>query len=152
MPEGVFIGGSVEIKGAAKEMAGRVGDEELCGCRRIAANFKKDAAYAIWRLYDGIFNRAGLVGMFEGHLIGVVLQLVKAVWSYLFVADVDAGAEPGEVDIDPVWIFGDGVEIAAVPDDVSINGIFEGIGKVRAVEGLVLMRREVDFKITSPFW
>ncbi len=148
----VFIWGGVEIKGAAEKMVRRVGDEELCGCRRITAYFKEDAAYAVGRPYDGIFDGAGLIGMFEGHLIGVVLQLVEAVLAYLFVADVDAGAKPGEVDIDPVWIFGDGVEIAAVPDDVGINGIFEGIGKFGAVKGLVLMRRKVDFKITSPFW
>ena len=152
MLQGVFVGGSVEIEGAAEEMAGRVGDEELCGCRGIAAYFKEDAADAVGCLYDGILDGAGLVGMFEGHLVGVVLQLVKIVFSYLFVADVDAGAEPGEVDIDPVWIFGDSVEIAAVPYDVGIDGIFEGIGKVGAVEGLVLMRRKVDLKITPPFW
>ena len=166
MPEGVFIGGGVEVEGAAEKMVRRVGDEELCGCRRIAAYFKEDAADAVWRLYDGILDGAGLDGMFEGHFIGVVLQLVKGVpllrvWgkltlvrllSYRFVADVDAGAKTRKVDIYPIWVFGDSVEIAAVPDNVGINGIFEGIGKVRAVEALVLMRREVDLKITSPFW
>lgn len=150
--EGIFIGGGIEVEGAAEEMAGRVGDEELCSCCRIAAYFKENAADAVWGSDDGILDGAGFVGMFEGHLIGVVLKFIKGVWSYLFVADVDTGAKPGKVDIDPVGIFGNGVEIAAIPDNAGINRVFEGIGKLRAVEGLVLMRGEIDLKIASSFW
>ena len=89
--------------------------------------------------------------MFEGHFIGVISKLVEGVWAYLFIADVDAGAKTGEIDIYPIWIFGYGIEITAVPDDIGVNGIFECIGEVGAIEGLVLVRREVYFKIPSPF-
>ncbi len=79
MPEGVFIGGGIEIKGAPEKMTGRVGDEELRGSSRIATYFKENAADAIGGFYNGIFNGTGLVGMFEGHFIGIVLQLVKTI-------------------------------------------------------------------------
>jgi len=89
--------------------------------------------------------------VFEGHFIRVIPEFVKAVPSYLLIADIDAGAKPGEIDIYPVGVFGYGIEVTAVPDDVGIYGVFESIREVRTIEGLVLVRRKIYFEISSSF-
>jgi len=71
--------------------------------------------------------------------------------TYCFVADIDAGAEPGEVDIYPPGIGRYGIEIGAVLHYVGIDGIFEGIGIAGSVECLVFVRWEVDLEIAAPF-
>jgi len=69
----------------------------------------------------------------------------------VLIADIDRCAETGEVDIDPVGIFGNGVEEAAVPGDAGVDGIVESIGIAGLVEGLVFVWGEIDFEIAFPF-
>ncbi len=149
--EGVFIGSGIEIKRSAKEMPGRIGKEELLGGGGIASDLEVNTADPIGGQHDRVVDRAGLIGMLEGHLIGVAAQLVKLVRSYFLVADIDAGAEAGEVYIDPVRILGDRIEIAAVPDDRGVDWIIERIGKSRFIEGLVLVGRKVYLEVSSSF-
>ena len=151
MREGILVGGGVKIERAPQKMVDRVGDEELFAGGGVTAHFKEDAADAIWCIYHRIIDGTGLIGVFEGHFIGVIPELIEGVLPYLFIADVDAGAKTGEINIYPIWVFGYGIEITAVPDDIGVNGIFECVREVGAVEGLVLVGREVYFKIPSSF-
>ena len=97
--------------------------------------------------------------MLKGHFIGVVTQLVKgidssfAAWdnANILIADVDAGAETGKVDVDPVRVLGEGVEEAAVSYYIGIYRIFKTIGKASLIKGLILMSRKVYFEITPSF-
>ena len=115
-------------------MAGGIRQEELLGGSGIAADVKKDTADAIGVVDDGLVDRAGFNGVLKGHFEGVVDELVKFVWPYLLIADIDAGVEAGEIHIDPIRIFGDRIEKAAVLDDLRVNGIFEAERIVRLVE------------------
>ena len=69
----------------------------------------------------------------------------------VLIADIDRCAETGEVDIDPVGIFGNGVEEAAVAGDAGIDGIVESIGIAGLVEGLVFVWGKIDLEIAFPF-
>ena len=69
----------------------------------------------------------------------------------ILIADIDRCAETREIDIDPVGIFGNGVEEAAVAGDTGVDGIVEGIGIAGLVEGLVFVRGEIDLEIAFPF-
>jgi len=69
----------------------------------------------------------------------------------VFIADVDRCAETGEVDIDPVGVFGNGVEEAAVAGDAGVDWIVESIGIAGLVEGLIFMWGEIDLEIAIPF-
>ena len=89
--------------------------------------------------------------MFVGHFEGVVAELVKSVGPDIFIADIDRCAETGEVDIDPVGIFGNGVEEAAVAGDAGVDGIVESIGIAGLVEGLVFVWGKIDLEIAFPF-
>jgi hypothetical protein len=157
-PQGVFIRGGVEIKGAPKEVVDRVGDEELVGCGCVAAHIEKDAADPIRCFYQGLVNGAGLIRMFESHFKGIVPEFVKAVarllrvlGADLFVTDIDPGAEAGKIDIDPIWVFRFCFEKARIAYYFCINGIFEGIRIAGLIKDLVLMRRKIYFEITFLF-
>jgi len=147
----VFIRGGVEVEGAAKEMAGRVGDEELVGRSGVAPDPEKVPAHSIRRCEDRVFDGAGLIRVLEGHLEGVVAQFIELVASNGFIADVDTGAEAGEIDVYPPGIFGNSVEIRAVLQYIGIHGILKGIRITGLVEGLVLMWWKIYFKITPAF-
>jgi len=147
--ERIFIGSGIEIKRPAEEMTGGVGKKELICGGGVSAYMEKDTSNAIRRPDDGLIDGAGLDAVFEGHFERVIPQLVKLVRTYLFVTDINARIEPGEIDIDPIGILRHGIEKAAVPDDGRIDRIFEGIGIPRFIKGLVLMRRKIDLEITS---
>jgi len=149
--QGIFVWRRIEIEGATQEMMGRIGDEELLGRGGIAADAEKDAAYPVAGDEGGVFDGAGLIGVFEGELVGVVAQFIELVWTNDLIADVDARAEAGKVDIDPPGIWSDGVEIGAVLQDVGVYGVFEGIGVAGLVEGAIFMGREINLKITAAF-
>jgi hypothetical protein len=97
--------------------------------------------------------------MLEGHFEGVFAELVETVagpamaglGSYCLVADIDAGSEAGEIDVYPVGVLGQGIEVAAVPYYVGIDGVFEGIGETGLIECLILVLGEVDLEIASSF-
>jgi hypothetical protein len=99
--------------------------------------------------------------MLVGHLERIVGQFVKGVARLLrvarwgtdvFIADIDFGIEAGEFDIDPVGILRNCVEVAAVADDVGIDGVFKAIGIAGAVENLVFVWGEIDPEIPATFW
>jgi len=69
----------------------------------------------------------------------------------VLIADIDRCAETGKVDIDPVRVFGNGVEEAAIAGDAGVDGIVESIGIARLVECLVFVWREIDLEIAFPF-
>ena len=150
--EGILVGGRIEIKSAAKKMAGGVGQEELIGGGGVTAYVEEDAADAVGCLDDGLIDGAGFGGMFEGHFESVVAELVKLVGAYSLIADIDTGVKAGEIDIDPIGIFGYGIEKTAVAYDPGVDGIFECIGEPGLVEGLVLVGGEIYLKITASFW
>jgi hypothetical protein len=89
--------------------------------------------------------------MLEGHLKGVLTQLFELVCPYVLVADINTRGESGKIDIDPIGILGHRIEKTAVPYDLRIHRIFEGIRKPLLVKGLIFMPGEVDFEITPPF-
>lgn len=157
--KGVFIGGSVKIEGATEEVAGGISKIELLGGSGVTANDEKDATDAIGCLNNRRLDGAGLVSMFVGHFEGIVAKLVESVvWLFrillgadVFIADIDRCAEPGEVDIDPIGVFGDGVEKAAIAGNAGIDGIVESVGIAGLIEGLVFVRGEVDLEIAFPF-
>ena len=132
-------------------MAGGIGEIELLSGGGVTADGEKDAAYAIGCLDDSRLYRAGLIDMFVGHFEGIVAELVKSVDPDILIADIDRCAETGEVDIDPVGIFGNGVEEAAVAGDAGVDGIVESIGIAGLVEGLVFVWGEIDLEIAFPF-
>jgi hypothetical protein len=143
-------------------MARGIRQVELLRGSGVTADVKKYTAYAIRGVDHGLVDGAGFYGMLVGHLKGVVREFVKGIWpsangplvrqAYLFIADVDAGIEAGEVDIDPVWIFGDRIEKAAVLDDIGVDGIVEAERIVRPVKCLVYMGWKIDPEIASSFW
>ena len=67
----------------------------------------------------------------------------------MLIADIDLCVKTGKVDIDPVGIFRNGVEKAGIADNICIDWIVETIGIAGAVEGLVLVRREIDPEIAA---
>ena len=149
--QGIFIGGRIEIQGAAEKIPGGIGDKELLGRGGIAPDVEEDAADPIGRMHGGILDRTGLIGVFECHFEGIFPQLVEAVGSYLLVADIDPCVESGKVYIDPIGVFRPGLEEAGIPDDIGVYGVFKGIGKIFLVEGLVLMGWKIDFEVPSFF-
>ena len=130
-------------------MAGGVGQVELLGCGGIAADMKEDTADAIGCLNDGLIDGTRLGGMLVSHFKSIVPELVEAIGPYLFIADIYPCGKTGKVDVDPVRIFRNAVEKAAIADDRRIYGIIETIWKAGAVEGLILMWGEVDPEITA---
>jgi hypothetical protein len=148
--KGIFIRRRVEIEGAAEEMVGCVRDKELFGRSCIAADVKEDPSYPVAGYKGGVFDGAGLITVLESELEGVVAQLVKFVGAYHFVTDIDACAEAGEVDIYPPRVLGHGIEISAVLQDIGIDRILEAVGEAGLVKGLILMGREINFKIAPP--
>ena len=159
--QGIFIGCRVKIESSPQKMAGSVRKEELLGGGCVATDMEKDASNSIWGMDHGLIDGTGLVGMLVGHLERIVGQLVKGVACLLrvvrwgtdvFIADIDFGIEAGEFDIDPVGILGNGVEVAAVADDVGIDGVFKAIGIAGTVESLVFVLREIDPEIPATFW
>jgi hypothetical protein len=157
--QGIFIGGGIEIEGAAEEVAGGVGEEELIGGSGVPADVEVDAADAVGGLDDGLVDGAGFGGMFESHFEGVIAEPVETVagsaaaglWSYCLVADIDTGGEAREVHVYPIGVLGEGIEVAAVLYDIGVYRIFEGIREAGLVECLVLMWGEVYFEIASSF-
>ena len=149
--KGVFVGRRVKIKRAPEEMMGGIRDKELLGGSGVAGDIEEDPSYSVMRDERGVFDSVGLIGMLEGKLVGVVSQPVEFVLPYCLVADVNACAEAGKVDVYPPGILGDGIEIRTVLQDLCIYGIFEGIGEAGLVKGLVLMGREIDLKIATTF-
>ena len=149
--QGILVGRGVEIQGAAKEMLRGIGEEELIGRGSIAADIEKDAADPVGGLDDGLIDGARLNRVFEGHLEGIVAQFFELVRSYSLIADIDTAVETGEIDIDPVRILGYGIEEAAVPDDIGIHGIFEGVRETRLVKGLVFMFGKIDPEVPPSF-
>ena len=132
---------------------GCIGDIELLGCGGIPSYPEVDSGHSIGGVHGRILDGTGFIGMFKGHFVGVVSQPVElAIGSDRFIADIDPGAKPWKVDIYPIGVFGDSVEITAILDNIGIDGIFEGIWEIGAVERLVLMRGEIDLKITPAFW
>lgn len=69
----------------------------------------------------------------------------------ILITDIDRCAETGKIDIDPVRVFGDGVEEAAIACDAGVDGIVESIGIAGLVEGLVFVWGEIDPEIAFPF-
>ena len=69
----------------------------------------------------------------------------------VLIADIDRCAKTGEVNIDPVGIFGNRVEEAAIAGDAGVDGIVESIGIAGLVEGLVFVWGEIDLEIAFPF-
>ena len=69
----------------------------------------------------------------------------------VLITDIDRCAETGKVDIDPVRVFGNGVEEAAITGDAGVDGIVESIGIAGLVEGLVFVWGEIDLEIAFPF-
>ena len=109
----------------------------------------------------GLVDRACLDGMFVGHLEGIVGKLVKGIarllrvarWGPdLLIADIYFCVKTGEFDIDPIGIFGYGIEEAAIADNVGIDGVRKAERIARAVENLVFVRREIDPEISATFW
>lgn len=149
--EGVLVWRRVKIEGAAEEVVGGIGDEELFGRCSVAADVEEYPPYPIFGDEGRVVDGAGLIGMFKGELVGVVAQPVEFVWAYLLIADIDTCSEAGEVDVYPPGIGCYAIEIGAVLHDVGIDGVFEGIGIAGFVEGLVFVRREVDLEIAPPF-
>jgi hypothetical protein len=149
--EGVFVGGGVKIKGAAKEVVGCIGKVELLGSGGVTTDGEKNAPDAIGRLDDSRLDRAGLISMFVGHFEGVVAELVESIGADVFIADIDRCAETGKVDIDPVGVFGNGIEETAITGDAGVDGIVKGIGIAGLIEGLVFVRGEIDLEIAFPF-
>jgi hypothetical protein len=165
-PKGVFIGGSIKIQGAPKEVVERIGDEKLIGRRRVAAHIEEDAAHSIRRFYDGLVNGTSLISVLKSHLEGVFPEVVKCgAWlsgvrrrftlagrrADLFVADIDPGAEPWKVDIDPIRVFRLRFEKARIPHYVGIYGILKGIRVAGLVESLILVGREIYSEIALSF-
>ena len=149
-PEGILVWRGVEIEGATQEVVGGVRDKELPGSSGVSPDAEEDASYPIVGDEGRVFDGAGLIGVFEGELIGVIAQPVEFVCSYHLVADIDAGAEAGKVDVYPPRVLRDGIEIGAVFQDVGINRVFESIGEAGLVEGLVFVLREIDLKVGPP--
>jgi hypothetical protein len=157
--KGVFVGGGVKIKGPAKEVAGCIGKIELLGSGGVTADGEKNASDAIGCLDDSRLDRTGLISMFVGHFEGIVAELVERVgWllrvllgADVFIADIDGCAETGKVDIDPVGVFGNSIEEAAITGDAGVDGIVKGIGIAGLIEGLVFVRGEIDLEIPFPF-
>ena len=157
--QGIFVRGGIEIEGAAEEVVGGVGEEELIGGSGVSADVEVDAADAVGGLDDGLVNGAGFGGMFERHFEGIVAEPVKSVagsaaaglGSYCLVADIDTGGEAGEVHVYPIRVLGKGIEVAAIFYDIGVDRIFEGIREAGLVECLVLMWGEVYFEIASSF-
>jgi hypothetical protein len=149
--QGVFVRSRIKVQGGAEEVMAGIRHEELVSGGGITPDLEEDPSYSIAGFENGVFDRAGLIGMFEGQLVGVVAQFVELVRPYCFIADIDACAKAGEIDIYPPGVLRQGIEIGAVLQDVGIDGIFEGIRKAGLIKGLVLMRREIDPKITTAF-
>ena len=147
--QGVLIGRGIEIQGAPQKMPGRIRHIELLGRGRIPADVEEDAADAISGPDRGIVDGSGLIGMLEGHFIGILLQFVEIIGprADLLVADIDPGVEAGEIDVDPIGVLRRLLEEAGIAQDAGVYGIFEGIGKARLIEGLVLVGREIYFVI-----
>ena len=123
-------------------MPGGIGHEELlCGCS-ISTHIKEDPADAQGRYHCGIFDGAGFKAMFISHFVGIVAQLVEIIQPDLFITNINPGPELWKINIDPVRVFGFLLKKTGIPDNTGIFGIFEGIGEVRQVEGLVFMGRE----------
>ena len=150
-PKGIFIGCGIKIQCSPQEILYRIGDKELFGCGGVPADIEKDATDPVAGHHWGVIDGAGLIGMFKGHFIGILPELVKAIGADGLVADIDPGIEPGEVDIDPIGVFGSGIEKARIPDDGRIGGIFKCVGESRLVKGLILVWREVYFEISFSF-
>ena len=130
-------------------MVGSVSQKELLSSGCIAADVEKDATDAIGGLDHGLVDGAGLDGMLVGHLEGIIGQLVETIGPDLFIADIYFCVKAGKVNIDPVGVFRDGVEKAGIADNGCIDWVFEAKRIAGAVEGLVLVRREIDPEITA---
>ena len=130
-------------------MVDSVAQVELLSGGCVAADMEKDAADAIWGMDHGLVDGAGLDGMLVGHLEGIIGQLVKTIGPDLFIADIYFCVKAGKVNIDPVGVFRDGVEEAAIADNIRIDWVFEAKRIARAVESLVFVLREIDSEITA---
>jgi len=148
--EGIFVGGGIEIQGAPQEVFGRISDEELVSCGCIPPYVEKDASYPIGCLDRGLINGGGLVGVLEGHLKGVIPQLVESVVSDILIADVDLCVKAGEIDVDPIRVFRLCLEESAVLHHIRVHGVFEGIGVARLIESAIFVPGQVDLEIPSP--
>jgi len=140
-------------------VVGRIGQIELLGGSSITADMEKDAADAVWGMDDGLIDGACLDGVFIGHFKRIVGQLVEGIaWLVVrlgangLIADVYPCAKAREVDIDPVRIFRHRIKKAAIAGHGCVNRVVEAIGVARLVEGLILMRREVDPEVAPAFW
>jgi hypothetical protein len=149
--QGILIGRGIEIKRSAEKMFGGIGEEELVGRSCVPADIEIDAADAVGRPDHRLIDRAGLIGVFEGHFEGILAKLVEAVRAYILVADIDTRIEAGKIDIDPIGILRHRIEKAAVLDDPGIHGVFERIRETRLIKGLIFMPGEIYFEITPPF-
>ena len=157
--QGIFVRGGIEIQGAAEEVAGGVGEEELISGSGVPADVEIDAADTVGGLDDGLVDGTGFGGMFESHFEGIIAKPVETVagsataglGTYCLIADIDTGGEAGEVHVYPIGILWQGIEIAAVPYNIGVDGIFEGIREAALIEGLVLMWWEVYFEIAASF-
>jgi hypothetical protein len=97
--------------------------------------------------------------MFKGHLEGIVAESVETIagatvtglGAYCLVADIDPGCKAGKVDVYPIRVLWQGIEITTVFYDVGVDGIFECVGESGLVECLVLMCGEVYLKVASSF-
>ncbi len=151
-PQGILIRGCVEIKCAAQKVAGTVGQKKLPGGGCVAANVKKNAAYAVGCMDERLVDGTGFDGVLVNHLECIVAELVEIIGADLFIADVYPGRQAGEVDIDPIRVLGDGIEEAAVLENIGVDGIVKAEWVALPVEGLVFMGRKVDPEVSPSFW
>jgi len=133
-------------------MAGSIRQEELLCGSCVATDMEKDPSDTIWGMDHGLVDGAGLVGMLIGHLEGIVGQLVEGVGTDLLIADIYFCVKAWKVNIDPVRIFRDGVEEAAIADNIRIDWEFEAKGVAGTVESLVFVPGEIDPEIAPAFW
>lgn len=163
-PKGILIRSYIEIQRSPEKVFRRICQVELLGGSCIPANFEENAADPARGSYNRIIDGAGLIGVFEGHFISVLPQFVKGVrrlrtaltdgplvrWrTNLFIADIDTGIKPGEIDIDPPGIFRPGFKKAGILYNRCIYRIFESIRIAFLIKELVLVGGKVYFKVAS---
>lgn len=124
--EGVLIGRYVKIQGAAQEMPGGIGEEELFCSSGIPAYLEVHAMYTIGSSHSRIRYFRGFGGMFIGHFVGVVHQFHEIFpAAYILVADVHFSIKAGDLDIDPVWIVGIRIKKSGILFHCGIHGILK---------------------------
>jgi len=115
-------------------MANRVCDKELPCRSGISSYLKENAANAVWRTHQRVPDRGSLGGMFIGQFKRVVDQLIILIPGEVFIADIYPAIKPGEIDIDPIGVFGFIIKKCSVLDNLGINRVFERIRVTRFIK------------------